>query len=504
VQYGENRLNQTDTDSLRNSQEEWLMECLRCNAMSRYGKDYRFEEISSIKMYQEYVPMVDYETIEPSIKRIAAGEADVLFQGVPTAFEVTGGSTSGGKLIPYSEKSFKDFQSAILPWLYDISQRYGISGKTVYWSISPALRRATTTDGGIKIGVSDSEYLGDIATGTFNDSPVVPSWVGELYEVDKWQLATLYWLVRCRELELISVWSPTFLLMLMDILEERFEELLFLLIKGGMIDEHVLPPDRDACERLQNYLVNKESAILWPHIKLISCWEDSSSKPFFERLKQRFPHTFFQPKGLISTEGVVTMPNADGIPLLSPAPGFYEFIDADGNNHLAHELTSEKIYEIILTTSGGLYRYRTGDMLQCEGYENALPILRFMGRKGIVSDMVGEKLNEVFVRNALQSVDGFSMLIPDKRIVPHYILLSDLANTPDKTIEVEKKLMENPQYAYARKIGQLGSLEPLIIKDAMLLYIEYKTNTGSRVGDIKIPSLNSDDEWLRIIRGNIK
>lgn len=491
-------------DSLRKSQAEWLMECLKCNAMSRYGRDYRFEEISSIKMYQEYVPMVDYETIEPSIKRIAAGEADVLFQGVPAAFEVTGGSTSGGKLIPYSEKSFKDFQSAILPWLYDISQRYGISGKAAYWSISPALRRATTTDGGIKIGVSDAEYLGDIASGTFNDSPVVPSWVGELYDVDKWQLATLYWLVQCRELELISVWSPTYLLMLMEVLEERSDELLALFTKGGMIDEHVLYSDGNACERLQNYLMNKESATLWPQIKLISCWQDGSSRPFFERLKHRFPHASFQPKGLISTEGVVTMPNADGLPLLSPASGFYEFVDADGNNHLAYELISGKIYEIILTTSGGLYRYRTGDMLQCEGYENALPILRFVGRKGIVSDMVGEKLNEVFVRNALQSIGGFSMLIPDKRIDPHYILLSDLANTPDKTIEVETKLMENPQYAYARKIGQLGSLEPLIIKDAMLLYIEYKTNTGSRVGDIKIPSLNSDDEWLRIIRGNIK
>lgn len=497
-------MNQTGTDSLRNSQEEWLIECLKRNAMSHYGRYYRFEEINNIKMYQEHVPMVDYETIEPLIKRMAAGEADVLFQGVPATFEVTGGSTSGGKLIPYSEKIFKDFQSAILPWLYDISQRYGISGKAAYWSISPALRRATTTDGGIKIGVSDAEYLGDIASGTFNDSPVVPSWVGELYDVDKWQLATLYWLVQCRELELISVWSPTYLLMLMEVLEERSDELLDLFTKGGMIDEHVLYSDGNACERLRNYLVNKESATLWPQIKLISCWQDGSSRPFFERLKHRFPHASFQPKGLISTEGVVTMPNADGLPLLSPASGFYEFIDVNGDNYLAHELATDKIYEIILTTSGGLYRYRTGDMLQCEGYEKALPILRFVGRKGIVSDMVGEKLNEFFVRNALQSVGGFSMLIPDKRIDPHYILLSDLANTPDKTIEVETKLMENPQYAYARKIGQLGSLEPLIIKDAMLLYIEYKTNTGSRVGDIKIPSLNSDDEWLRIIRGNIK
>jgi hypothetical protein len=43
-----------------------------------------------------------------------------------------------------------------------------------------------------------------------------------------------------------------------------------------------------------------------------------------------------------------------------------------------------RTYAIILTTSGGLYRYRIGDLV--EGIVQC-PILRFCGRENNVSDM---------------------------------------------------------------------------------------------------------------------
>ncbi len=490
-----------EMDALRQKQEQWLMTCLQRNASSCYGQRYRFEGITTLHAYQTTVPMVNYETLEPFLMRIANGESDVLFQGIATAFEVTGGSVGGGKLIPYSTNSFEDFQRAILPWLYAISQRYGIRRKATYWSISPALARAKTTDGGIPIGVSDGEYLGS----TFDDTVVVPSWVGELRDVYEWQLATLYYLIRCEALELISVWSPTFLLMLLDILDERFEELLSLFAQGGKIDEQTLVPHEEALQRLLQYGATKNTVTLWPQMKLISCWQDGSSKPFFDQLRDRFSHVAFQPKGLIATEGVITIPNAQGIPLLSPESGFYEFLHSTGEIYLAHELTTDNsLYEVVLTTAGGLYRYRMGDMVACEGYEEGLPILRFRGRKGIVSDMVGEKLNDLFVQKALKNIKSFSMLVPDHTRIPHYILLSDEAITPDTLLTVETQLMENPQYAYARKIGQLGSLEVRILTNALRVYIDYKIRMGSRVGDIKIPSLHDDAQWLQMIQEDKK
>ncbi len=487
-------------NSLQMSQKKWLMECLNRNAMSCYGQDYQFGKIDTIKMYQEHVPIVEYETIEPLIIQMAEGKADILFQGLPVAFEITGGSTSGGKLIPYSDKSFEDFKCAILPWLSDVSTRYGITGKAIYWSISPALRRPVLTKGGIKIGVSDAQYLGNATSEFSNNFMTIPSWVGELYNVEEWQLATLYWLIRSKDLELISIWSPTFLLMLIDALEKHSDELLYLFSKGGTINENLLVSDIDSYDRFVKYLSSKDTSAIWSNIKLISCWQDASSKIFFEKLHSKFPAVSFQAKGLMSTEGVVTIPSVNDNTTLAFMSGFYEFRDINGSIFLSHELTIGNIYEVIMTTSGGLYRYATKDKVKCDGFENELPILSFVGRIGIVSDMVGEKLDEIFVLNVLSYHDGFAMLVPNNdTLKPHYFLISN----SDIDIDiVEQNLAINPQYAYARKIGQLHELKHILIPDIIDLYINYKiTDNECRIGDIKIPTLSIDKGWLKIIKG---
>jgi len=497
-------LRQSETEALQKSQENWLLECLQRNAGSYYGRRYGFEKIGSVEAYRKQVPLVDYETLSPLIERISHGETDLLFRGSPVAFEITGGSSGGGKLIPYTQESFADFRHAILPWFGHIAERYGVTGAAAYWSISPALRRPDFTAGGIRIGVPDIAYLGDEAAAAFADAAVVPSWVGELTDVGQWQLATLYWLIRCEYLEMVSVWSPTFLMMLMELLEERHRELLQILHEGGTIARHELQPDAEAGRRFEHYLETRESAALWPRLKLISCWQDASSKPFYERLQQRLSHSEFQPKGLICTEGVVTMPDREGNPLLSAESGFYEFLDGEAKAYLADELTTGEAYEVVMTTNGGLYRYRSGDLVRCEGRKRGVPILRFIGRSGIVSDMVGEKLNEAFVRKALEEVGGFAMLISVRTGRPHYLLLTDSHDGATMVEEVEEKLRTNPQYAYAREIGQLAGLETVLLEEAMRHYIDYKTALGSRIGDIKIPALQTDEAWLKRVKGERK
>ena len=486
--------------SVLERQETWLFACLKRHAKTYYGKRYGFEKINTIAAYQKAVPLVDYETIAPLIERISNGEANVLFYGNPVAFEITGGSLGGGKLIPYTKESFVDFQRAIVPWFSTIAQRYNLTCKAAYYAISPALRAQKTTPCGIKIGVSDAAYLGEDAGAIMADGVVVPSWVGELTEITSWQLATLYWLIRAQELELISIWSPTFLLMLLDALDEHADALLKLFYQGSSIAKHTLAPDVQAAKRLKKYLTDKKSEQLWPQLKLISCWQDASSKAFARRLQERFPNVAFQPKALIATEGIVSMPSYHANPLLNADNGFFEFLDANQEVHLADALIVGAAYEVVMTTNGGLYRYKTGDLVRFEGHEETLPILRFIGRSGIVSDMVGEKLTEAFVHHALDDTDGFSMLVAQYSDVPHYLLLGETQEITTKIKSVEAKLCNNPQYAYARKIGQLGSLKACVVANAWQRYIEYKTMLGSRIGDIKIPALQTDKAWLHIIQ----
>jgi hypothetical protein len=109
--------------------------------------------------------------------------------------------------------------------------------------------------------------------------------------------------------------------------------------------------------------------------------------------------------------------------------------------------------------------------------------LEFLGRRGIVSDLVGEKLTEAFVGKCLEPVPGFRFLAPH---CDGYVLYSEL---PADIDVIEIRLCENPQYAYARKFGQLAPLR--LVRDENLYehYLQSQLARGTRLGDIKPPVL---------------
>ena len=327
----------------------------------------------------------------------------------------------------------------------------------------------------------------------------VPEWVGSLTDLHDWQLATLYWLIQREDLELISVWSPTFFLSLLTALEERAPELAEIFRLGRKIAGHGLPADQTGGERLKGYLASQNSGQLWPRLKVVSCWGDASSKHFFTGLKNSMPHAAFQPKGLLATEGVVTIPGQQGQPVLSAGSGFYEFLDERGRIHFASELEKGLRYEVVMTTSGGLYRYRTGDRVVCQGWTEGLPILRFIGRCGLVSDLVGEKLTDDFVARSLEDIPDFSMLVPSADGIPNYVLIRDACTdslAKNLACSLETALTKNPQYAYARRTGQLGCLEMRVVAAPAEKFIQYRLKHGAELGDIKIPSLCPDPDIL--------
>lgn len=473
---------------------EWLQRTLKRNEHTVYGQQHHFGAIATIAQYQNAVPLVSYEEIQPYIHRISKAESDVLFAGKALAFEMTGGSSGGAKLIPYTHESFVDFQHAILPWLHHTLSHYAIHPQNAYWAISPVNRTVHQTEGNIAIGVSDEHYLG-----IQSSHALVPSWVAEVKSMKEWKIASLYWLIVAESLELISIWSPTFLVVLVEGITLYEEELAHLFLDGGTLAKHALSANHLAYKRLQTYLKTQNTHDLWPNLKLISVWMDGSSKLYAHQLQAMFPSVTFQPKGLISTEAVVTTLDEDETPLLSEH-GFYEFIDAQNQIVLAEHLTIDHCYEVVITTSGGLYRYKTSDVVQCMGYKHQKPILHFRGRKNRTSDLVGEKLTEEFVASVLQEILGFAMLVPQHaHTPPYYQLIVDQKSEIDSSTlveSIEAKLHVNPQYAYARTLNQLASLKIRPIENPIGLYSEYMLTQGQSIGDIKIPALSANTCWL--------
>ena len=149
---------------------------------------------------------------------------------------------------------------------------------------------------------------------------------------------------------------------------------------------------------------------------------------------------------------------------------FYEFLPVDNGDStvLPEEVKKGSSYIPVITTSGGLYRYKTGDQVEVTGFANTVPLLRFISRCDRVSDLFGEKLSEAFVHGLMQDARRelpvplkFCMLAPREGIPGGYVLYVEAQGALDEqalAAAVEQRLQENHQYAYCRRLGQLAAL----------------------------------------------
>jgi hypothetical protein len=429
----------------------WLPELLARNAHTEYLRQYNSPRDQAA--FLAALPIVGYDDLEPWLASIRDGRSDVLFAGRPVAYERTGGSTRGAKLIPYSSQGLDDFRRALLPWLVESARRHRVSGR-VYLSISPATRQPECI-GDVPVGLGDGAYLGDVAA-ILAELSAVPFEVGAIADIGRWRAETVRHLTAAADLELISCWSPTFLLLLL---------------------EDIPDPAR-----------------VWPRLKILSCWASAASKPFALELAARLPQAHLQAKGLISTECVVSVPGAGDHPLLTPH-GFFEFERA-GELFLEAELEQGGTYGVIVTTASGLYRYRTGDLVRCTAHSGrGQPILEFVGRDELASDLVGEKLTESFVAECLTGIPGFHILVPTALGDGYALATESCADVG----QVEQRLCRNPQYAFARRLGQLQSVRLVQVDRLLDRYIDAQLRRGVRLGDIKPLALRSERGWLEAL-----
>jgi hypothetical protein len=427
-----------------------LLDIVRHNADTVFGRMHRFGDVASIDDFRNAVPVRTYDDHRHWIEAIAGGSTRVLTADPVIAYEETGGTSSGAKLIPYTAQSLRAFRAAVLPSLFDlVRRRPRIANGKMYAAISPAIRVPRRTPSGIPIGLSDAAYLGEDLIPAFAGVLAVPASVGQGTDVVQWRQSTLRHLEACPDLSFVSVWSPTFWLELVD----------------------GIGPDK----------IKK----LWPRLDTISCWADGASAAFLPQLRKLLAGVHIEAKGLLSTESAVTTAYGEDrgcVPAIHSA--FLEFADEHGAIHLAHEVVPGSTYRVIVTTPGGLYRYDTQDLVRCVSHDSGIPRLVFLGRAGLVSDMVGEKLEEAFVASALAQLPVAARLVAREIPSPHYELWLDVesrSQVENWSDQVEVALRRNPQYAYARRIGQLSALAP-ICKPGFWSTFD---RPGRRLGDIK-------------------
>lgn len=448
-----------------------LARIVECNRDTAFGRQHGFVGIDGPARFAAQVPIRGYEALEPWIARAAAGEAQALTAEPVLAFEETGGSTGGGKLVPYTASGLAEFQAGLRPWLDDLFRAYPVlDAGRFYWSISPACRPPRTTAGGIPVGLGgDAAYFGEALVPAILRTLAVSPEVGGCSDVTEWRRQTLAQLGQCADLAMISVWSPTFLTQLLE----------------GF-------PDADHASR-------------WPKLAVISCWDHAASAPFAQALREAFPGVLVQGKGLLATEGLVTIPLiGQPWPVIAPTSGYYEFRDAQGAVHGIADVRAGVDYELVITNANGFYRYAIGDRVRVHGFVGQAPTLEFIGRGNATTDLCGEKLTEAFVMEALRPFGlRFSALALDAASA-RYALIVDADEAPpapeSELLErLEQGLGRNPQYAYARRVGQLQAPSVLRLSQPIARWMRLRQDRGQRLGDIKPPVLIVDADFRALL-----
>jgi hypothetical protein len=382
-----------------------------------------------------------------------------------------------------------EFSAATRPWVFDLlSHRPRVLAGRAYWAVSPPMRRAARTDGGVPVGADDSDYFPAIVRRLLGQTMVVPA--GAQLDVETWRRETVRTLLGARDLALISVWSPSFLTLLADALDESFPRLVVEL--PVLRKRFGSRPPQDLGE-------------LWPRLDIISCWTDGSAASSMWPMRERFPRVEVQGKGLLATEGVVSFPLLGlAAPVAAVTSHFLEFLDATGQARMVHELSTGARYEVVITTGGGFQRYRLKDVVEVVGFVHTTPLLRFVGRSDGASDLAGEKLTPALVQAVIERASRelsmhprFVILAPLAADPPGYALFAEL-DDPGRCGElgarVEALLAETHHYRLCRQLGQLAPVRAIPITGGGLRYEQVCVETGQRPGSIKPPSLDASAE----------
>jgi len=485
-------------------QNQLLLKILKENAQTTLGQELDFSAIKTVPHFQKQVPLLeDWQTIQNSIEKMLAGEANILFQGVPLFFEETSGSKSVAKRIPYNNALLGGFQRAINTWFDDLHhQNPKIFTGTAYWSLSPPQKSKTISLGGIPIGApSDAAYFTPHQQRLLKEILVAPDFLSAQGDAKTFYTATWVALLRAKMLTFFSVWSPMFLIRLQNFLIEN---------KNAILE--ALKKTEPARQKLLNAAAQDFSwAILFPHLEMVSCWDQGQASVWIPQLKTIIGAVPFQGKGLLATEGVTTIPIGRHH-LLAYQSHFYEFRDvASGEILLSHQLQRTKQYEVLLTTQGGLFRYATKDIVVCTAFIGDTPSLQFLGRGQDTSDLVGEKLSLWQLSHDFQDLQqklGIQTqgiyLVRYTHPKPGYKLFVSGVAAPaaqELTTAYEKILNQNPYYQQAVRMEQLTGLTYLITANDFTeqLYQHYQRKMKIADGDLKLPLFYTAEFLMPII-----
>lgn len=256
---------------IREIQEKILLEILKTNKNTEYLKIFETEsqilnvenEKELIEKFQNKIPIVNYEDIKEFVEREKSGESNVLLSDKIKLFELTSGSTSDVKYIPYTKKFLKSYMNGVFSWIYNLYQNNKrLFLGSSYWSVSPILKREAVTSGGIRVGIEDdTSYFDKVSAFFLNKLFTVPKEIKNTQNMEDFLLITAVFLLLSENLAMISVWSPSFLMILLDFIEKNHKVICQIVKNKDLSTEFFV--DKNLKEKKYFQIIKKKYKKLW-------------------------------------------------------------------------------------------------------------------------------------------------------------------------------------------------------------------------------------------------
>lgn len=324
-------------------QKRCLKYLLRTAGKTEYGRKYHFKSISSIREFQEQVPVTSYEDLYSYIQRTIKGEQNVLWPTRITCFAKSSGTTGdSSKLIPVSREGlvgshYQGGRDMLALYLANYPDSKMFSGKNL------------SIGGNQESQISKSNpdlYIGNISAIVMKNLPFWAQYKRtpglDITMMENWEdkikkMAQ----VTTRENVTSMAGSPMWIILLM---QEIFNE------------------------KNATYLQE-----VWPNLEVF--FHGSVSflpyRPIFDLMDRdksmRYLEIYNATEGFFGLQDVANDPS---LLLMLNYNIFYEFIAAEDfhceNPKLIplEEVEINKNYTMVISTNSGLWRYKIGDTIR--------------------------------------------------------------------------------------------------------------------------------------------
>ncbi len=317
-----------------------LQDLVTAAQYTSFGKKYNFTRLFTVKDFKKAVPIHEYDDIKPYIQRMMDGEENVLWNTPINWFAKSSGTTSDkSKFIPISEESLQDNhyhanKDVLANYYKNFPGSELLTGKGLVVGGSHQINR-----------YNDEVQYGDLSAVLMQNSPFWGQWLRtpelSIALLDEWEdkiekLAQATANENVTSLAGVPTWT---LILLKRILE------------------------------IKNATTIKE---VWPNLELYM-----NGGVSFVPYREQFEKIIGKPINYLevynASEGFFAAqekPDDDGMTLFTEHAIFYEFMpveeygSANPKTVGLNEVQLGKNYAIVISTTGGLWRYLVGDTVR--------------------------------------------------------------------------------------------------------------------------------------------